>query len=197
MLRTLTLTALIAAIAVAVHAQTIPGLGMDQAEAMRLQTEMMKAQAAAMRRGDEALSCDALQNELVATMKDPAIEAYAAKTNAAYAKELAARQKKGDMTAEYAAALAASLVPDLAMGGMPQFAPGQPISTQQIQQAMVAQQQAAVAYMKQLIPLMPALMRSQRVVQLAALKNCAWMTGGVGLYPGGVPGTVPGTIPAR
>ena len=167
---------------------SVPG----QADMMKLQAAMMAAQAAAIKPGDEALPCAALQKELVSTMNDPAIQAYAAKTNAVYAKELAAREKQGAMTAEYAAAMAAALAPGMAMGGMLPIAPGQPLTPQQMQQAMLAQQQAAIAYMNQLLPIMPALMRSQRVTQLAVMKNCVWATGGLGLYPGAVPyGAIP------
>src|SRR5262245_61116604 len=169
----------------------VPG----QADMMKLQMTMMEAQQKAIRPGDEALPCEALQKELVSTMNDPAIQAYAAKTNAAYAKEAEAIQKKG-MTPDAAAALAAALVPGAAgmagIAAMPQLAPGQQMTPQQMQQAMVAQQQAAMAYMNQLAPIMPALMRSQRVSMLALTRNCAWVTGGLGLYPGAaVPGAVP------
>jgi hypothetical protein len=69
------------------------------------------------------------------------------------------------------------------------------MTPQQMQAAMQAQQQASIAYMNQLAPIMPALMRSQRVTMLAMAKNCTWATGGLGLYPGAArPGAVP---PAR
>jgi hypothetical protein len=98
-------------------------------------------------------------------MTDPAIQAYAAKTNAAYAREMASQPKKGTMTADTAASLAAALNP----------------------MTMVAQQQATMNYIAQLAPIMPALMRSQRVTQLALVKNCGWMTApALGLYPGTV-----------
>jgi hypothetical protein len=64
----------------------------------------------------------------------------------------------------------------------------------------VAQQRAAIASMNQLMPIMPALMRSQRVSMLAVTKNCAWMTGAMGLNPGLFPGTIPafpGGVPQR
>ena len=51
-----------------------------------------------------------------------------------------------------------------------------------------------MAYMAQLAPIMPPLMRSQRVTQLAAVKNCTWMTGGLGLYPGAA---IPETVAPR
>jgi len=148
------------------------------------QTAMIAAQAAALRPGDEALGCEALQKEIITTMNDPSIQAYAAKTNAAYAKELAVRDKtKTAMTPQAAAALAAALAPSMAMAGLggAGLTPGQPVTPEQIQQAMLAQ-------MNQLVVIMPVMMRSQRVTQLAMVKNCTWATGaGLGLYPGGLP----------
>jgi hypothetical protein len=167
---------------------TTPG----QAEMMKLQMAMVAAQQAAIKPGDEALPCEALNKELISTMNDPAIQAYAAKTNAAYAKGLESQQKKGPMTPDAAEALAAALAPGAgSMAAMP-MVPGPGMTPQQMQQAMIAQQQASIAYMNQLIPIMPALMRSQRVTMLATMKNCGWATGGLGLYPNaGVPTAIP------
>ena len=189
------------AAAVVAHAQTVrtpvaPAPMAMQADMLKWQSAMVAAQQAAIKPGDEALPCEALHKELVSSMNAPAIQQYAAKTDAAYARELAAQQKKGEMTAATAAALAASLAsgPGMAgMTGMPQLAPGQQMTPQQMQQAMLAQQQASIAYMNQLAPIMPTLMRSQRVTQLAMMKNCAWATGGLGLYPNAVS---PDAIPA-
>jgi hypothetical protein len=188
------------AAAIAAHAQNVrrpvapEPLVPGQADMMKLQTAMIAAQQAAIKPGDEALPCEALDKELVSTMNSPAIQAYAARTNPAFASELAA--KKGVMSATTASTLAAALAsPGPAMTGMPAMppvAPGQAMTPQQMQAAMAAQQQAAVAYMNQLAPIMPALMRSQRVTMLAMTKNCTWATGGVGIYPGAaVPGAVP------
>jgi hypothetical protein len=195
------------AAAVAAHAQNVrtpvaPAPLAGQADMMKLQTTMIAAQQAAIKPGDEALPCEALHKELVSTMQDPAILAYAAKTNAAYAKELEAQQqKKTPMSPQAAAALAAALAPGAGMAGMPtmpQVTPGQAMTPQQMQAAMLAQQQASIAYMNQLAPIMPALMRSQRVTMLGMTKSCTWATGGLGLYPGAVvPGAVPPGVPRR
>jgi hypothetical protein len=173
-----------------------------QADMMKFQTAMVAAQTAAVTPGDEALPCDALQKELVSTMQDPAILAYAAKTNAAYAKQLEVQQqKKTPMAPQAAAAMAAALAPGAAMAGtpMPSVVPGQPMTPQQMQQVIAAQQQASIAYMNQLTPIMPALVRSQRVTMLGMTKNCTWATDGLNLYPGAaVPGAVaPGTAVPR
>lgn len=157
------------AIACAAHAQTIGTPAAQQAEMMKLQAAMMKAQAAAVRPGDETLGCEALQKEMVASMDDPAIKAYAAKANAAAAKQLAeaeksqATGKSKAMTPGAAAALADALSPEsaFAVAAMPT-------------QAQIAQsQQVMMEQMKQLVPLMPILMRSQRLMTLAMAKGCA------------------------
>jgi hypothetical protein len=190
------------------HAQTVrtpvaPQVAVPaQADMMKFQTAMVAAQTAAVKPGDEALPCEALQKELVSTMQDPAILAYAAKTNAAYAKQLEAQQqKKTPMAPQAAAAMAAALAPGAAMAGtpMPSVVPGQPMTPQQMQQVIAAQQQASIAYMNQLTPIMPALVRSQRVTMLGMTKNCTWATDGLNLYPGAaVSGVVaPGTAVPR
>ena len=56
---------------------------------MKLQTAMIAAQPAAIKPGDEALPCAALDKELVSTMNSPAIQAYAAKDESGFAQELA------------------------------------------------------------------------------------------------------------
>ena len=176
-----------------------PVVAPAQADMMKLQMTMMEAQQKAIKPGDEALPCEALQKELLSTVNDPTLQAYAAKTNAAYAKDIAAQQKKGPMTADAAAALVTALTAGAATPGaaaMPAIAPGQTMTPQQMQQMMLAQQQASIAYMNQLVPIMPALMRSQRVTMLAVTKNCTWATGGAALNPAVVaPRVAPGAIP--
>jgi hypothetical protein len=203
MSKSLIVLSLTLAVTAAAHAQNVrtpvapaPVVAPAQADMMKLQMTMMDAQQKAIKPGDEALPCEALQKELLSTMNDPAIQAYAAKTNAAYAKEAA--QKKGPMTPDAAATLAAALAAGAATtgaAGMPAITPGQAMTPQQMQQMMAAQQQASIAYMSQLAPIMPALMRSQRVTMLAVTKNCVWATGGAALYPGVAPGVAPGSIP--
>ena len=49
---------------------------------LKWQSAMVAAQAASIKPGDEALPCEALHKELVSSMNAPAIQQYAAKTNA-------------------------------------------------------------------------------------------------------------------
>ena len=163
-----------------VSAQAIPKEYAEMAAAMQA------AQARAMRPGDEALPCAALEKELVASMNDPAIQAYAGKSVAAAQKNATAAEKsKAPMTPQAAAALAAALgaggglPPGLAGGGLP---PGLAARGDLAAQAQAAQKLQA-EQMKQMIPIMPQMMRSQRVMQLAAVKQCAWMFGAAHFAP--------------
>src|SRR6266853_4183202 len=150
MLKSFLLTASSVMLAVvAAHGQGARPLAAPPAEAdmQKLQTAMLTAQTASIRPGDEALGCDALQKELTSAMSDPSIQTYAAKTNPTVARDLATREKaKGSLTPEAAAAISAALAPAMMMP----------------------------AQMNQLVTIMPVLMRSQRVSQLAAVKSCAW-----------------------
>lgn len=147
-----------------VSAQAIPKEYAEMAAAMQA------AQARAMRPGDEALPCAALEKELVASMNDPAIQAHAAKSAAAAQKNVTAEKSKAPMTPQAAAALAAALG---AGGGLP---PGLAARGDLAAQAQAAQKLQA-EQMKQMVPIMPQIMRSQRVMQLAAVKQCSWMFG--------------------
>jgi hypothetical protein len=156
-----------------ISAQAIPKEYAEMAAAMQA------AQVRAMRPGDEALGCPALEKELVSSMNDPAIQAYAGKSAAAAQKNATAAEKsKAPMTPQAAAALAASFG---AVGGLP---PGLAASPGLAAQAQAAQKVQA-EQMKQMIPVMPQMMRSQRIIQLAAVKQCAWMFGGVPFAPPG------------
>src|SRR6266699_2657566 len=73
--------------AVGVGAQAIPKEYAEMAAAMQA------AQVRAMRPGDEALPCAALEKELVSSMNDPAIQAYAGKSAAAAQKNATAAEK--------------------------------------------------------------------------------------------------------
>jgi hypothetical protein len=151
--------------AVAIVAQAIPKEYAEMAAAMQA------AQARAMRPGDEALPCAALEKELVSSMNAPAIQAYAGKSAAAAQKQATAPEKTpAPMTPQAAAALAASLGSG---GGFPGGLAASPDFAAQAQAA----QKLQAEQMKQLVPIMPQIMRSQRVMQLAAVKQCTWMVG--------------------
>jgi len=129
---------------------------------------MEAAQETAARPGDAALSCAALERELVRTMNGPAIQGYAAKAGVAAQKDYEALQSaNATMTGSMAATIATSLAP----AGFLQLALAQATS----------RVQARADQTEALIAILPPLMRSQHVMALAFTKQCPWTIGAVPL----------------
>ena len=150
----------------------------------KLQKAMADAQAKATRPGDNALTCDAIQNEMVASMRDPAVTAAATKAGAWGADqqrkfEEASGASKAAMAGQKAMGLASSL------GSM--FLPGLGMVTGRAQGAMARAQAAQDAAtmernmqqleerMNEMIPIMPQMMRGQRLLELAQGRKCDWL----------------------
>lgn len=151
---------------------------------------MESAQKGANHPGDGALSCDALQKELVTSMTAPAVQGFVEKSGAAAQKDYEAMQKgNAAIAAQMAMTISASLVPGAASA---QLAAAQAQAPQQAAQA-AQRVQTRAAQMNDLIAILPQLMRGQRIIELAAMKQCAWVAGAVppGVNPFGPP------IPAR
>jgi len=92
--------ALVAVMYVVVHAQP-QNAQMQQMQ--KLQTAMADAQTKAVRPGDAAMSCEALQSELQAAVLDPEVQKVA-QENGAVAKEKIDELEKGSAEAKAAAA---------------------------------------------------------------------------------------------
>src|ERR1051325_7572908 len=140
------MTNIIGFVVVAALTFAVAGIGAQAVpkEYAEMAAAMQAAQLKAMRPGDEALGCPALEKELVASMNDPAIQAVAAKSAAAAQKNATAAEKsKAPMTPQAAAALAASLG-----GGVP---PGLATAPGLAAQAQAAQKLQA-EQMKQMMP---------------------------------------------
>ena len=159
------------------HAQ-VPS-GAQDYEAMA--KAMEKAQAEASKPGDEKLTCDQLQQQLVAIAQDPAYLAYVQAAGVQAQKDLAQMQvPQSEIAAKTAATMAASMVPGAAMG--------QVMASAAENQAKMAQSTARVQSRtdqgQQMMAFMPMLMRGQRLVELAAVRQCEWVTGlGAGVPP--------------
>jgi hypothetical protein len=151
---------------------------------MKMQMAMADAQAKASRPGDNAMSCDALRVELETMMRDPAVQATA-KANGAVAQEKLDELEKGKAEAKGAAAaqmatslfsgLASAFVPGLGMmtGGAQQAAARAQAAQGQAQAAK--NQQDMIAMGDRMIPIMPQIMRGNRLMELAQAKKCDWM----------------------
>jgi hypothetical protein len=140
-------------------------------EYQELMVAMTAAQAKANRPGDDAMTCPAIEKELLTSVNDPAIQTYAAKAAGIAEKQaIAATGSKAPTTAQGALALLGGLgAGDALSGGM-------------------AAPLAGVAQMKALLPIMPQMMRAQRLVGLAAMRSCPWI---FGAYAGDVAPPVP------
>jgi len=135
---------------------------------------MEKAQADANKPGDEKLTCDQLQQQMVAIAQDPAFLAYVQAAGVEAQKEMAQMQvPQSEIAAKTAATMAASMVPGAAMGQvMASAAENQAKAAQS-----AAQVQSRMAQGQQMMAFMPMLMRGQRLTELAMLRKCAWATG--------------------
>jgi len=114
---------------------------------------MEKAQAEASKPGDERLTCDQLQQQLVAIAQDPAYLAYVQAAGIQAQKDLAQMQ-----------------------------IPQSEIAAKTAQSA--GRVQMRMDQGQQMMAFMPLLMRGQRLVELATVRKCEWLTGlGMGAAP--------------
>ncbi|MFN2400233.1 MAG: hypothetical protein ABR543_16585 [Gemmatimonadaceae bacterium] len=170
MLRLSVLIALLGGISASTSAQT-PGTMYGD-----LQSALEKAQAGAHRPGDESLSCEALESELVAAAKDPALQSYVAKMGAVAQEKLGALNAASKvMAAQSAVTVFSSIVPGGAWAG--QAAAAAQLPAQQAQAARNIQE--AMQQAQEMMPVMPQLMRGQRVIELAQARDCAWLREGL------------------
>ena len=142
------------------------------ASMMAAQTQ---AQATAARPGDEAMSCDALQAEMAATMDDPKVQASMASMGAS-------AQAQMDKAKAAQAGAVAGAATTTALGVASSFVPGLSWFSQG---AMMAQQAQMTSQMNasnkdraQMIAdmnsVMPQLYRGQHLYDIATRKNCAF-----------------------
>jgi hypothetical protein len=146
-------------------------------EAMAAQMEQSQAdaQAAAVRDGDDALTCEQLEAEMTTTMQDPNVQAAVAANGAdAQAQMDQMNAARGQMRAQ----MATSIFMGIAGSFIPGFGYAQ-MAQQQMQAAqMQRQQQQNMAQMMEMSQrmqtIMPQLMRGQRLYELGQAKQCAF-----------------------
>lgn len=141
----------------------------------QMQSELEAAQANALRPGDESLDCEALSAELVATVQQPAVQSYVARSGAAAQARAAALSKASTgMAARSALTLFGSLVP-----GGAWIAHGVGAAQAQAQQAQAAGQiEQRMRQAQEMMTIMPQLMRGQRLIELAQSRACPWLAEG-------------------
>ncbi len=137
-----------------------------------LESALQKAQTAAYRPGDESLSCEKLESELVVVVKDPALQSHVAKSGAVAQEKIAAMNAASqNMAAQSALTIFSSIVPGGAWAG--QAAAAAQLPAQRMQTARNIEQ--AMLQAQEMIGVMPQIMRGQRVLELAQARDCAWL----------------------
>lgn len=132
---------------------------------------MERAQAAASKPGDDKLTCDQLEEQVIAVAQDPALREHIAAAGASAQKDQAAMDAaKGKVAVQAIRTAFMSIVPGGAMPGMMSAQAGA-----QAQGAQAASRvQSRMADGPKMMALMPTLMRGQRVIELGAAKGCEW-----------------------
>jgi hypothetical protein len=137
-----------------------------------LMQAMEKAQVEASKPGDDKLTCEQLEEQLVAVAQDPELQAHVESAGASAQKDQEAIKKGmgGQRAIQSLRTAFMAMMPGGAAVGM--------ASAQAQAQAQGAQAADRVAsrmdQAKQMMALLPKLMRGQRVVELAAAKECEW-----------------------
>lgn len=148
----------------------------DYAAMENLDQAMTAAQAQAAHPGDENLTCDQLQEEITTTMSDPAVQSAVAANGAdAQAQMDRMNEARGQMRAQ----MATSMFMGLASAFIPGMGYAQ-MATQQMQAAQYQRQQQQnmaqmATMMERMTPIMPQMMRGQRIYELAQARQCAFI----------------------
>jgi hypothetical protein len=137
-----------------------------------LQSSMGAAEAAANRPGDDALGCDALQSELIASAKDPALQSFVAKSGAIAQEKMAAMNSAAAGAGTQAAlTIMSAVVPGGAWAGyganVAQAEAARIEAGRNMQQMMQRSQE--------MMTIMPQVMRGQKVIELAQKRDCPWV----------------------
>ncbi len=141
----------------------------------QLEQSMADAQTAAIHEGDDSLSCEQLESEIATTMQDPAVQSAIAQNGAA------AQQQMDQMNAAQGRARA-QIAANIFLGLASSFIPGFGYAQMAQQRAMAAQQQRQaqqnvtqmLEMMQRMQAIMPQMMRSQRVFELAQARQCGF-----------------------
>jgi hypothetical protein len=175
----------------------------QQALADQLTAAQAAAEANASRPGDESLSCEALQSEIVAIAQSPEIQGFV-QTAGAQAQAQLAQINEAQAAQQAATSSRPRLFRQMVQGAASAVVPGVGQASAQAQQAQaIAQnaqvaeqtrqnQQAILALGGQTAAIAGPAMRGQRVMDLAQARDCAWLKEGGGLPPGALP---PGALP--
>jgi len=132
---------------------------------------MEQAQADAAKPGDEKLSCEQLEEQLISLTQNPEFQSHVETAGAEAQKQQAAMNvAKGQIAMQTFRTVIMATVPGGAMPGMAS-AQSQAMAqgAQSMEQAKQRMEQA-----QKMMGILPMLMRGQRVIELASGKKCEW-----------------------
>jgi hypothetical protein len=138
---------------------------------------MEKAQKDAHRPGDDALGCDALQEQMVAYSNDPAVRSVMTRQGLWGQDQMdklngaGSGRSKASVAAQAAMGFASAFIPGLggvSMAAQAAQAQGQAAQAEQNQAQMMAR-------MQDMLTILPQMMRGQRVMELAQARKCDWL----------------------
>jgi hypothetical protein len=168
--------------------------------------------AAAVRPGDEDLSCEALQTEMVAIAQSPAMQNFAQGFGAQAQADFDKLNEAQAAAEEQTKSARKGILRGMVLGAATAVTPGADKVAARAQQAasmaQSAQRQAEAnrnvdALLGQsgnVAAMAGPAMRGQRLIELAEARDCAWLKdGGAGALPPGAlppqPGSAPGALP--
>jgi hypothetical protein len=147
----------------------VPGMQDPQA----LMEAYAAAQAAAIRPGDEKLSCEELQTELGETMNDPVVQENIASAGAAAERDMAAiAEAQQAYDAQLAGSVAAGAAASAAPGGQWAALSKAAADAERSKAASAGRAQQHAMQARGAMEMMPQLMRGERLLELGAAKNC-------------------------
>ena len=147
-----------------------------EAQASNMMASQAAAEAAAVRPGDEAMSCEALQAELQTTMNDPKVQASMASigSNAQAQQDKMKSAQAGAIAGAATTSvlgIASSFIP-----GLSWFSQGAMMAQQASMQKQMAESNKSQAQMlSEMNSIMPQMYRGQRLYDLATAKKCAFI----------------------
>ena len=154
-----------------VAALCVGSAGVQAQDYQAMAKAMEKAQAEAVKPGDDQLTCEQLEQQLFAMTQTPEFQAHVEATGAEAEKRQAEMKlDKGQVAVQTFRAALMTSMPGAAMTGMAQ---AQSQAMTQGMQGMKQMKERAERAQK-MVSLLPALMRGQRVIELAAAKQCGW-----------------------
>jgi hypothetical protein len=189
--------------AAAASAQSAADTARHEAAAQQIIDAQAQAEANAVRPGDENLSCEALQAEMMALAQSPEMQTFAQGFGAQAQADLASLEQAQAAAEEQTRTARRGVFRSMVQGAATAVTPGADQAAARAQQAASRAQAAQIeaqtnqnlerilGQSDNIAAMAGPAMRGQRVFELAEARDCAWVKEGA-MPPGALP---PGAMP--